>query len=129
MRPLVRVLLALWVLAGCQSLAQRQQATALEDTLRSYEAAFRWGAAQQLNGYRAAQGSQPAPFPKDLRIVHYEVVQGPTRVAGDRAVQTVRIEYLREADQVVRELLDHQVWVYRPGQMQWQLHSPLPHFE
>ena len=129
--PYAICMLLLLLLSGCQTLPERKQAMVLEDTLRRYEASFRWGAIDQLYHFnRTEQAAQVSgAVPDDLRIVHYEVVQGPTKVSANKALQSVRIQYLRESNQVVRELLDSQTWVYKPETKGWFIESPLPVFK
>lgn len=119
------------LLSGCQSLSERRQSELLVDTLRKYEATLRWGAMQQAQSFASAEDlSKFSPTrSKDLRIIHYEVIQGPTRLSGDKAVQAVLIQYVRESSQNVRELLDQQVWGYDAQTEHWTRQSPLPVFQ
>ena len=118
-------------LAGCQTLSERRQGEMLVDTLRRYEATLRWGAMQQAQSFASAEDlAKLSPTrTKDLRIIHYEVIQGPTRVSEDKAVQAALIQYVRESSQNVRELLDQQVWVYDAQTGHWTRESPLPVFQ
>ena len=119
--------LCLWLLVGCQTLSEKHQATVLEETLRKYEATMRWGSIQNARSYRVEDASFSSPINKELRIIHYEVVQGPTLIGEDKALQTVLIQYVFESSQSVKELVDQQVWQYEDAQ--WMLQSPFPVFK
>jgi len=123
--------LSLGLLMGCQSIGERKQADALQEVLRDYEATIRWGAAAQARDFLAPEqrDAVSVAVPKDLRVTHYEVVQGPTMLDADRAVQTAIVQYVFEDSQVVRELIDRQVWLYDQAAELWHLASPLPEFE
>ncbi len=120
----------LWLMTGCVSLSEKRQSDLLVETLNQYEAAIRWGAMRQAENFATEEvvGFNPVAA-KGLRIIHYEVVQGPTLVSENKALQTVLIQYVWESSQTVRELLDQQVWVYDVDVERWNRESPLPAFE
>jgi hypothetical protein len=119
--------LCFYWLVGCQTLSEKHQASILEDTLRKYEATMRWGSLQNARSFQAEDVLFSPSANKDLRIIHYEVVQGPTQVSEDKALQTVLIQYVFESRQSVKELVDQQVWQYKEDR--WFLQSPLPVFQ
>ncbi|MEN8177187.1 MAG: asparagine synthetase [Pseudomonadota bacterium] len=122
--------LLLWSLTGCQTLGEKRQAAFLVETLRKYEATLRWGSMQQAQSFASDDVSKFSPTrSKDLRIIHYEVIQGPTQVSEIKALQAVLIQYVHESSQSVRELLDQQIWEYDEETEQWTLQSPLPVFK
>ena len=124
---LIGVLVVL--LSACQSLSEKHQATLLQDTLWRYQATVRWGDLAQAEAFAGA-GSNPSrkKFSPDLRVTGYEVVQGPSMIEPDQAVQTVVIEYVFESNQQVRKLIDQQVWLYDSQAESWSRQSPLPEF-
>jgi len=121
----------LGLLMGCQSLSERKQADALQEMLRNYEAVIRWGSLDQARNFQQPerQSDTVAEVPRDLRVTHYEVVQGPSMLGPDRAVQTALVQYVFEDSQVVRDLVDRQTWEYDPESQSWHLISPLPEFK
>lgn len=122
--------LLLWSLTGCQTLSEKKQTTALEETLRKYEATMRWGALAQARSFALDDSANFSPTRnKDLRIIHYEVVQGPAQVSEEQALQTVLIQYVLESSQNVRELMDQQIWEYDAEAEKWYLQSPFPVFK
>lgn len=125
------ILVSALLLMGCQTLSERKQADALNEILRSYHAMIRWGSVEQAKGFlepNQAKGYVDAT-PGDLRVTHYEVVQGPTMMDSNHAVQTAFIQYVFEDSQVVRELVDRQTWEYDKDSGHWFLISPLPVFK
>ena len=123
------VLVAL--LSGCQTLAEKRQSTKLEEVLRNYEGVIRWGAVEQIGRFYkpdAAEGLMKKPL-QAIRVTQYEVVQGPTVVEDNRAIQTAVIQYVFVESQVVRELMDQQTWEYDAEQERWYLISPMPEFK
>lgn len=126
-QPLV-LLILIMSLSACQTLSERQQSTMLEDTLRRYEATVRWGNIQLAQQFQADQAAEQPLLPPDLRITRYEVVQGPVLIEGQRAVQTVSIEYVFESTQTVRQLFDQQVWQYDTDAESWARQNPIPEF-
>ena len=123
--------LLLSLLAGCQSLSERKQADSLQEILRNYEAVIRWGSIDQARRFLSPdrQSEAVAPVPRDLRVTHYEVVQGPSMLGPQQAVQAALVQYVFEDSQVVRELVDRQTWQYMPESQSWYLISPLPEFK
>jgi len=124
-------LMAVLLLAGCQSLSERKQADSLQEVLRNYEATIRWGAVDQARQFlkpEAMETVQAAPV-APMRVTHYEVVQGPSMIADGKAIQTALIQYVFVDSQVVRELVDQQTWEFDSANQRWYLASPLPSFK
>ncbi|MES9992538.1 MAG: asparagine synthetase [Candidatus Thiodiazotropha sp.] len=119
------------LMTACQTLGERQRSQLLEDTLRSYEATLRWSSG--LHAAKFTQTQQEVTDTKqqrkDIRITHYEVVQGPTMLGDQRAVQTAVIQYVLQENQVVREITDQQVWLYDETKEKWYLNSQVPEFK
>ncbi|MCU7920138.1 MAG: asparagine synthetase [Candidatus Thiodiazotropha sp. (ex Epidulcina cf. delphinae)] len=132
---MLRVLLILLpmsvLLAACQTLGEHQRAESLEDILRRYEAAIRWSSGRQAHNFLSPElaKSEIPPVQRDVRVTHYEVVQGPTMLGDIRAVQTVVIQYVFQDSQVVREISDQQDWRYDEEAEVWHLHSQVPAFK
>ena len=121
--------LLLLTLSACQSLSEKRQSTQLEDTLRNYEAMVRWGDLSQVQQFASAGPDDAVQHvTPGLRVTGYQVVQGPSLLDPEHAVQTVIIEYVFESTQQVREVVDRQVWHYDPETQSWSRQSPLPDF-
>jgi hypothetical protein len=63
---------------------------------------------------------------EETRVTHYEVIQGPSLVEENRAIQTAIIQYVFVNSQVVREIVNQQTWEFDPESGNWYLISPLP---
>ncbi len=127
-------LLAILLLAGCQSLSQRQQSDSLQQVLRNYEGVIRWGTVDQARRFLRPEALEAAPVAPvapvaPMRVTHYEVVQGPSMVGEGKAMQTALIQYVFVESQVVREVVNQQTWEYDPAAESWYLVSPLPSFK
>ena len=124
------LMLSLLLVAGCQSLGERKQADALQEVLRDYQAVIRWGSLDQASQFLRPETASKAVLTPDraLRVTHYEVVQGPSMVEKGKAIQTAVIQYVFVETQVVREIVDRQVWEFNPQAQHWYLISSLPKF-
>ena len=130
MRTLSLFILSVLLLAGCQTISERSDARKLEITLDSYASAARW---QPLAGlYSFLQPElQPVAPPAglaDVRVTSYEISVPPHQLAEDRVVQTAVIEYVHVDRQVVRSLVDNQLWV-RSASGEWLRANPIPSFQ
>lgn len=117
-------------LSSCQTISERSRANELQDTLSAYESTIRWGALVKAQDFRDPEKPvwQPSPMPDRLRVTHYEVIQGPSMLEEDKAVQTALIQYVFENEQVVREVMDQQIWRYNEELERWLLDSDPPDF-
>ena len=123
------------ILTACQTLGEHKRADALQDVLRRYEASIRWTSGRQAQSFLppredgAQDGRETGQSAKNVRVTHYEVVQGPTMLGEERAVQTAIIQYVLQDTQIVRELSDQQEWRYDEEAEMWYLYSPVPVFK
>jgi hypothetical protein len=121
------------LITACQTLGEHQRADMLVSTLRSYEAAIRWTSGKQLQPFlppnKDDKETTVETSSKPIRVTHYEVVQGPSMIEENRAVQTAVIQYVLQERQIVRELTDQQDWRYHEDTETWHLYSPPPKFE
>ncbi|HYN77836.1 MAG TPA: hypothetical protein VES73_08590 [Lamprocystis sp. (in: g-proteobacteria)] len=122
------------LLAGCGTLEKDKRARGLQAATTGYHAALRWGYFETAYGYvhpdQRTGKELPSVF-KDLRVTEYDVVQplAGTGAGQTEATQTVTIDYLFEDRQVVKTVLDRQVWRYDPKLATWWLASGLPKFQ
>ncbi len=130
---LIVAVLAASLLSGCQTLGERKQSTALEDTLQLYAGIIRWGALRKAYSFRDPSSMEmlddiPSGL-ENIRVTSYEVIQGPIMSDETTAIQTVLIEYLYKDIQVIRNLQDKQVWHYNKEEESWMLASKVPQFK
>ena len=129
---LLAVLLAVQLLGGCQTLAEKRQSTRLEKALHAYELIMRWGDLGNIDQFAlasdTAQSSEILENADKIRVTHYEVLSGPVAIDADTVMQQVLIRYIVRDTQVQKELLDRQVWRYVPEQKTWKRISKPPRF-
>ncbi|MEL0585724.1 MAG: asparagine synthetase [Candidatus Thiodiazotropha sp. (ex. Lucinoma kazani)] len=130
LKRLLILLFMLSMLSACQTLGERQRAQSLQDILRSYEATMRWSSGQQAAKFKLAEHADTTvkPVRKDIKVTHYEVVQGPSMLGDKRAVQIAVIQYVFQDSQIVKEITDQQEWLYDEEKEIWYLNSPVPDF-
>jgi hypothetical protein len=130
MRNLLFFLLSLpLLLGGCQTLAERSDAQKLERTLESYGSAVRWQPLAGLYGFLQPdlQPAQPPAGLDNVRVTSYEVSVPPRQLSEGRVSQAAVIEFVLVDRQVVRTLVDNQLWVLS-DEGQWQRANPIPAF-
>lgn len=132
-RYLLLVLTSL-LLAACQvpSISERSKDNKLRDTLNSYESVIRWGILEKAYGFLSPELSEEAVIPdnlKNFRVTGYERINGPSPLSDDKAAQTVLIEYVLVDRQVLRSLIDKQIWQWAEEEKAWQRANPIPIFE
>jgi outer membrane biogenesis lipoprotein LolB len=120
------------LLGGCTTVEKETRDLSLQAAASAYQTALRWGYLDTAFGYLAPELRRgkglPADF-KDLRLTDYEILQ-PAMLTGEgEGTQIVGYEYLHDDRQVVKRLIDHQVWRYDPKIKNWWLVSGLPKFE
>ncbi|MCU7891919.1 MAG: asparagine synthetase [Candidatus Thiodiazotropha sp. (ex Ustalcina ferruginea)] len=130
LKRLLILLFLLSMLSACQTLGERQRAQSLQDILRRYEATMRWSSGQQASKFKSTEHveMEVKPARKDIKVTHYEVVQGPSMLGDMRAVQIAVIQYVFQDSQIVKEITDQQEWLYDEESEMWYLNSPVPVF-
>lgn len=137
-----RTLLGVWTLlvcallmglvAGCGAVKKDKRAVTLQNATNGYQAALRWGYYDTAYGFVTPEirdKTPNLPIKPGLRLTGYDVIQQPTMLDGDKATQMVAIEYLYEDQQVVKRLMDRQLWHWDEKKQSWWLMTGLPKFE
>lgn len=127
-RVFILVLLAAIVLAGCQSHVSRK--AGIEKALNDYEATLRWQNIREA--YRFLRPElQPAYLPQgidSMRVVGYDVLDRPVEVSENVVVQRVEVKYVNRETQIMRTIMDEQVWESDDDGKTWMRASPMPAF-
>ncbi|HKK07153.1 MAG: hypothetical protein P8009_04670 [Gammaproteobacteria bacterium] len=116
------------LLAGCSVTPDRQ--TQLDDTLRAYERAVRWGEFPA-----AAAFARPQARPKDftrfahIKITAYDVAGLQLSKDGEHLTQIVKISYYDTDYMVEKSVVDRQEWEYDAKEAHWYITSGLPKFK
>jgi len=117
-------------LPGCVGMQKDQQASALLSTLDAYRETLRWGywdAALEFLHPDTREKVDLAPL-KNVRVTGIEEVRAATITPENTAMRLVRIDYVLEDEQRVKQVLDRQDWRWDDTRKAWLLHSGLPAF-
>ncbi len=130
--PGSRLLLAtaLLLIAACSSLEHASSSKKLQLQLQSYDHAVRWGDLEEMYAF-VKPGDKPLAVPRGLeniRVTDYEPLTTITEEPDKRIRRRVRIEYLHRDRQVVKKLVDDQVWEFDEASKQWFRTNPPPEF-
>ncbi|MGD8592315.1 MAG: hypothetical protein PVF82_05750 [Gammaproteobacteria bacterium] len=122
-------LLGIWfALYGCIS---NPKMVELEDTLRAYDRAVRWGNYQIIPGFRSKdKADEQLAYDrlKSIRVTGYSQKQFRVSDKGTEADQVVEIRYYDENVGREKIEIDRQKWTYDSESNRWVLVSDLPKF-
>ena len=125
------LIFGLLVLTGCTTVEEASKGQKQRQQFLSYDHTIRWGNLEDMYGY-VKPGSVQVKRQKGLENFQVMSVEelGPVLEAGDNRVsRRMKIEYVHKDQQVVRTLIDEQLWEYDEEAKQWFLVSPPPVFE
>ncbi len=124
------LLLLAGTLYGCSTVEKAGKKQKLHLQLQSYDHAVRWGELADIYTYMRPEDT-PRAIPEGLdniRVTSYEEI-GPVMNLGENKVsRKVRIEYVLRDRQVVKTLIDDQIWEYDSEIDQWFRVDPPPEF-
>jgi hypothetical protein len=103
----------------------------LEDTLRAYDRAVRWGNYQAIPAFRdKEQAGEALDYEKlkSIRITGYAQKQYKVSETGTEADQVVEIRYYDENVAREKVVIDRQKWTYDRDLNRWVIVSDLPAF-
>lgn len=127
----IPLLLALFLLSGCQSMGEIKTEKQLKATLHLYNMTIRWGrienAYQMLQPELLAKTTIPNGF-ENIRVIGYEVIGEPKPLSETSVTQTVSILYVYRDRQVQRQIMDQQLWEYDQKTESWSRANPIPAF-
>jgi hypothetical protein len=122
----------LLLLTGCQSNPYGEVPKELALTVRSFESVVRWGALQKMYVFQNNDPEEVVELQEGLnnvRVTSYELASELREVSEWRWVQTAVIDYVLIDQQVVRQLIDQQVWVSDDAGKTWYRENPVPQFQ
>ncbi len=136
MRQLVNlVLLAIITasIAGCAAIERRKQQETLDDTLRIYGNAIRWGQFGLAEKFLAPpeDGLPPGTLPdmEGVKVTAYEVREKTISENGEHAVVVARIQFVHRDRASVYTVMDQQQWQFDAPAKRWLLRGGLPNFD
>lgn len=115
------------LLAGCSVTPDRR--TLLDDTLRAYQRAIRWGEFTTAVTF-APPGARKLDLKRlaHIKVTEYDQTGGQLSSDGNHLVQFVKISYYDTDDMVEKTLVDRQKWEYNAKHARWFITSGLPKF-
>ena len=122
-------------LAGCETMENMTREKRLEMDVKLYGHEVRWGEIEALPSYLKPDMIEEQPpvarEPGNVRVTEYEVLISPHLLGEDKkkAAQTVRIHYIFRDRQVLRSLMDKQLWEYDADAKKWYRANPIPVFK
>lgn len=127
------LVLALFLVA-CETMETAGMKNQMNFDLKAYGHEVRWGQIEALPSYLKPDMMEGQPAvarnPENIRVTGYETLVSPHEVGegGKRVAQTVRIHYVFRDRQVVRSLVDEQLWEYDAEAKRWYRSNPIPVF-
>ena len=92
--------------------------------------AFRWQDPREA--YRFVRADMRPAYPPSwlgtIRIVGYEVMDPPREIRENVVVQRVEVKYVNQETQIMRTIMDEQVWESSDDGETWLRTNPLPAF-
>ncbi len=126
---LVSILL---LLLGCKSNPVTDLPDPLYAKVRTFEDVVRWGALEKMYLFLKYDPEAPPvqipPGLDNVRVTGYEEAGRMTEISPGRWAQTVVIDYVLTDRQVVRQVVDQQVWVSDDEGKSWYRENPVPEF-
>lgn len=119
------------LLTACQTNLTSSTPKQLVQRTMAFEDVVRWGALEKMVIFTKIDPSKPVVVPEGLgnvRVTGYELASGLVAVTPYRWKQSVVIDYVLTDRQIVRQLIDHQVWVSDDEGKNWYRENPLPQF-
>ncbi len=128
------LLVIVTLLAGCKTLnmMQDKKEESLQETLKNYRSAIRWGYPGQAYNYLHKDLVGKAAVPTNLNnisITNYKVIQLPDLVSETQATQTAVISYIFDDRQVEKSITDRQLWEYDKETRTWTRINPIPEYQ
>ena len=125
------ILCLLLTLPACKILQQRDMPEKLDLKVKTFEDVVRWGSLQKIYFFRKIDPKSPPDVQEGLdnvRVTGYQVANPLSKVSETRWTQTVVIDYVLTDRQIVRQIVDHQIWVSDDDGVTWYRENPVPRF-
>ena len=125
--------LLMLLILGCASYQLSKQMDRFDLVSKGYADAMKWSNFQAAYNFTkdAQTGSNPPDFRKLQlsRVTSYQVRQFTVSEDSSQVRQIVELGYYKANYNVVRTIIDHQLWEYDPENKIWYLQSKLPDFK
>ena len=125
-------LVGIFLLAGCAGLARKERADELDQALKAYNLALRWGRYEDAARFCAPVDGQAQVIDEDflgnIRVTAVEEKGKVIAEDGIEATTTIEYQFYHEYEGRVSKVLDHQTWRYDEKTERWRLDGNLPDF-
>ncbi len=132
MRVFILVLVLLFTIPACRTNPFSEIPEHLESQVKTFEGVVRWGALEKMYLFLKPNPDNPIkvqPGLDNVRVTGYEIGNPLSRLEDGRWVQTVVIDYVLQDRQIVRQIVDYQVWVRDDEDgKKWYRENSLPQF-
>ncbi|MCB1801556.1 MAG: hypothetical protein KDI82_07715 [Gammaproteobacteria bacterium] len=126
------ILVALLPLAACRTNPFADELPeSLTSQVRTFEDIVRWRALHKMYVFqKLADGEtvEVQPGLENVRVTGYELIEPLNMVEPYRWRQAVAIDYVLTDRQVVRQIIDYQVWESEDEGKTWYRTTPVPQF-
>lgn len=119
------------VVAGCLTNPYGEKPKELIYKTRTFEDTVRWGALEKMVVFLKVEEGQPVEIQEGLeniRVTSYELARPLTKIDETRWEQTAVIDYVWTDRQIVRRLVDRQIWMTDDEGKTWYRANPVPQF-
>ncbi len=130
MRSLI-ILCLVAALSACKLMPQRDTPSQLHGKVKTFEDVVRWGALEKMYFFGKVDPANPPQPPRGLdnvRVTGYDITVPLSQDTETRWSQSVLIDYVLTDRQVVRQVVDHQLWVTDDDGKTWYRANPVPQF-
>ncbi len=121
------------VLTGCADLQQKDQTKKLDQGVRAYIRAVRWGDLGAAASFiRPREGTVMPPDLsklKGLHVTHYDYAIDSEAEGNPEALMTVKFAYYFEDTLSVKDVYQQATWWWDPEVENWFMDGELPKFE
>ena len=116
--------------ASCGRVKEDKMAAGLYSATNGYRESIRWSYFDAAAGFLHPDVREDIDFEQlqNIRVTGYEVLQPAVITPQQTAVQLVRISYVLDDEQRLKNLADRQEWHWDEERTAWWLYSGLPKF-
>lgn len=128
------ILVFLALSAGCNTLPVfKDDKEELAERLELYGSTVRWGALEKVYVFMKPPeegGYVDIPVGLDnIRVVDYEVTVPASKLGERKTLQSALITYVKKDEQVIKKMLDNQIWEQEKEGAPWFRTNPIPKFK
>ena len=119
-------------LGGCRSNPFEDLPDPLKARVSTFEDVVRWGDLHKMYAFQKLESDEPVQIQEGLeniRVTGYELVEPINPIEPMRWRQAAQINYVRTDRQVVRQVIDYQVWESEDEGKTWYRTTPVPVFK